>query len=965
MIRPSLKSAIFVFVVLWACPWPSAAQIVTGLPPFGSFSGGPDVVNNINHNDHITIPVAHRAGRGIPFSYALTYDSSVWTPYSAGYYGAWSPSTSYWGWSAQSSGMFGSYHFNATQALCPGVKGTCVNNGTCTYVNEYNNWSYTDPSGTPHGMAGTVYDYSACSQQGHGAWSATSTSQDGSGWTLSYDATPEATFAYDVHGDTIDFLNQDIKDPNGNEISNTGTSIYDTLSSTTPALSISGSGTPSSPMLYTYTAASGQQETVTVKYQSFTVQTNFGCSGVTEFGPLSYNLVSEIDLPDGSKYTFAYEGTPGYSGNVTGRLAKMTLPQGGEIDYAYSGGSNGINCSDGSTATLTRTVKDNNGNAGVWTYASGSVTAPADPLGNQAYMVLYSQSGYETERDIYNTQGGTLLESIYTCYNGASFPCNSTAASLPITQSTVTTSIGGLESQVNTDYNSYSMPTEIDEYDFGSGAVGAELRKTVTAYAAPGTYINDRPSSVTVYNGSGAQVASSSYSYDGNGNMLSVSSGGLTKSYTYNSTGTVNTATDVNSAQTTYTYGAGTASCNGTFPTQVNLPLSLSTSATWNCNGGVTASSTDANGEPTTYTCSDPFSRLTATTFPDGGSKSTTYTSPTELDVYTAVTGTLTRHDLLDLDGLGRPITSSLVNDPDGQTYDITSYDALGRALSASNPYRGSSGGGDTYQYDALKRVTRVTHADSSYSQISYGGSASQSCGASTYGYGYPTLYTDESGNQRQTFTNALGRVIEVDEPNSGGSLTVNTCYIYDTLNNLYQVIQGSATRTFSHDTLSRLTQATTPEAGTVYLYYTASGGALCSGSPRAICQRTDARGITTTYTYDALNRLTGRSYSNNNPTATAYTYDQTSCLGLSACYNKGRRTTMTDASGTTQWAYDAMGRILLEHRTINSVTNNIAYTYNLDGSTATLTYPSGRTITYSVSAAQRPQSAVDTTNRA
>jgi RHS repeat-associated protein len=71
----------------------------------------------------------------------------------------------------------------------------------------------------------------------------------------------------------------------------------------------------------------------------------------------------------------------------------------------------------------------------------------------------------------------------------------------------------------------------------------------------------------------------------------------------------------------------------------------------------------------------------------------------------------------------------------------------------------------------------------------------------------------------------------------------------------------------------------------------------------------------------------------------------------------------MTDASGSTQWAYDAMGRVLIEHRTIGTVTKNIAYTYNLDGSVHTLTYPSGRTITYSVSAAQRPVSAVDSNN--
>ena len=71
----------------------------------------------------------------------------------------------------------------------------------------------------------------------------------------------------------------------------------------------------------------------------------------------------------------------------------------------------------------------------------------------------------------------------------------------------------------------------------------------------------------------------------------------------------------------------------------------------------------------------------------------------------------------------------------------------------------------------------------------------------------------------------------------------------------------------------------------------------------------------------------------------------------------------MTDVSGTTQWAYDAMGRVLREHRTINSVTKDITYTYNLDGSLATLTYPSGRLVTYAPSAVGRPVSATDTTH--
>src|SRR5207245_7373239 len=66
------------------------AQVATGTPPFGSFSGGPDIVNNGNLNVHFEIPVLVKAGRGMPLRYMLTYDSSVWTPSN----NSWTASTS-------------------------------------------------------------------------------------------------------------------------------------------------------------------------------------------------------------------------------------------------------------------------------------------------------------------------------------------------------------------------------------------------------------------------------------------------------------------------------------------------------------------------------------------------------------------------------------------------------------------------------------------------------------------------------------------------------------------------------------------------------------------------------------------------------------------------------------------------------------------------------------------------------
>ncbi len=60
------------------------------------------------------------------------------------------------------------------------------------------------------------------------------------------------------------------------------------------------------------------------------------------------------------------------------------------------------------------------------------------------------------------------------------------------------------------------------------------------------------------------------------------------------------------------------------------------------------------------------------------------------------------------------------------------------------------------------------------------------------------------------------------------------------------------------------------------------------------------------------------------------------------------------------------MGRSLTEKHTLlgsSALTKTTSYTYNLDGSQATLTDPSGRTITYTPSAAGRMLSAADTAN--
>jgi RHS repeat-associated protein len=112
------------------------------------------------------------------------------------------------------------------------------------------------------------------------------------------------------------------------------------------------------------------------------------------------------------------------------------------------------------------------------------------------------------------------------------------------------------------------------------------------------------------------------------------------------------------------------------------------------------------------------------------------------------------------------------------------------------------------------------------------------------------------------------------------------------------------------------------------------------------------------------MNRITGRSYSDTTHAVT-YSYDQTTYNGLTIQNGQGRRTGMSDGSGMTAWSYNEVGNVLTIQKTINGHTNAISYTYNLDGSVATIAYlgSSPRTVTYQPGNAQRPLWAKDLTN--
>jgi len=123
---------------------------------------------------------------------------------------------------------------------------------------------------------------------------------------------------------------------------------------------------------------------------------------------------------------------------------------------------------------------------------------------------------------------------------------------------------------------------------------------------------------------------------------------------------------------------------------------------------------------------------------------------------------------------------------------------------------------------------------------------------------------------------------------------------------------------------------------------------------------RTDARGVTRNNVYDALNRLTATWFTDSTP-AINYGYDSvTRGVGRLAYIYDGGANSTTDITG-----YDALGHPtgMSQKFYSNSTwqTFNVGYTYDLAGHVKSMTYPSGRTTTYTFDSAGRTSDFIGT----
>ncbi len=327
----------------------------------------------------------------------------------------------------------------------------------------------------------------------------------------------------------------------------------------------------------------------------------------------------------------------------------------------------------------------------------------------------------------------------------------------------------------------------------------------------------------------------------------------------------------------------------------------------------------------------------------------TTYAYDSENNL-TSITDALGRATSFTYDSYGR-VTKATFPSTLEETY---TYDAMGNLLSKTD----RKGQVINYFYDALNRLSSKSYPDSTSVTYTYdaGSRLTQVADPTgTYQFAYDNMgrltgtTTDYSFLTSRTFTNAYqydaaSNRTRFTDPESG-----QTDYVYDALNRLTSLTNFSAqTFTFSYDALGRRTQLTRPNGvNTDYSYDNLSrllsvlhklGATTIDGATYtvdAVGNRTSKlnhiNSITESYTYDAIYQLT-QVVQNGTTTTEAYSYDKvgnrlstvsdsgwaynnsnqlTSRPGVTYTYdNNGNTLTKTDASGTTQYAWDFENRL-------------------------------------------------------
>ncbi|HEV8429596.1 MAG TPA: RHS repeat-associated core domain-containing protein [Pyrinomonadaceae bacterium] len=554
---------------------------------------------------------------------------------------------------------------------------------------------------------------------------------------------------------------------------------------------------------------------------------------------------------------------------------------------------------------------------------------------------------------------------------------------------------------------------------------GTLLRRTSTNYLTGDQNYRDRnllglPTSVSVYDGSDVLMSQTTYSYDEasyplinvgsppytgwtdpetsvRGNLTTTAfwlntSGTFLQTHTqYDQFGNLRNSWDARQNLTQANYSSAYAFA---YPTQTTSAdpdgagpsVALVATTEYDFTTGRTTATIDANNQRTTFAYNDPLNRLKQVVQASTDEVAKTQTTYIYDDTNRTITVTRDQNTYNDnviknqslFDGLGRVVEQRQYETATDYVTVKTEYDILGRTYKSSNPYRfGEDIAWTITEYDLFSRAISVTTPDGAAVRTAYAGDR--------------FLITDQAGKQRMNRVDAIGQLRDVWEVTVADGATeaisfpshpevsagYRTSYQYDAVSNLVKVSQGSQQRFFMYDSLRRLIRARNPEQSTL--------GSLALSDPTTgnsawstafeydtngnLTMKTDARGVESTYVYDALNRNTSVNYSNTTignpdvPDITRFYDGATNGKGrFWYSYKAGNLSVGDNVEHTAIDSYDALGRPLVQRQLSKvsgtwSPTYQISRAYNRAGAVTSQTYPSGHTVTYSYDSAGRTSS--------
>jgi RHS repeat-associated protein len=661
--------------------------------------------------------------------------------------------------------------------------------------------------------------------------------------------------------------------------------------------------------------------------------------------------------------------------NGSGELTKIVLPYKGYLSYDYTT----VSYSGAVVRSYREVVRRYLSKDGIATTQYSFSHEPSPSGDVHQYTVLDDPGGVGEKYWSFATSG--LAEGLVTQYQGRQLPGPVTkiqndytwaqdAVSNSYIQTALVTADPGqsyaAQKKTTQIVDTHGNVTQVNTYDYGNLTTPMRTDNFTYLTGYESRYIFNRmvtsPTTTITYDQYSLASLSGVYEWDSSmqsvttrGNPTTVVSSGGTQSMHYDIAGGVSNTT-VNGVTTTATT---TSTTNYAAPSQITVG-SLSTSMSYNSFLGLT-NETDPNGAQVSIGY-DALARPGSTTSPFGATTTITYndTSSPPTANTTINNGRWTRTSM---DGLGR---TAKVETGYGTTtvsvaeteYDSCGCSPLGKMKRTALPHApGATQVWTTYTYDGIGRTLTTSTV------------GTETTSTTSYSYqGNTVTVTDAAGNWKKYTTDALGQLIQVNEPNPAGGSDYVTTYAYDSLGHLTSVSMprpsGTQTRTFNYGTPAgaQLLSATNPENGTVTYTY---------NSDKTLATKTDSKNQQVQYSYDSYKRVTQIRRGTYNGTFTEdtcqqenYSYDTNPYDGtFSGSYTLGRLVAVQykslggfvgSAGGcnttfTEMYSYSQAGGVLKKRLRITRMVDNYnsqnadldaVYTYDTEGRMTATQYP-------------------------